>query len=293
MKKVKDEELAMIINNRTYDNYYDRLKLIATSLFTWEGLDEIGGNSRFLEQSLFELGKACFIKDEKLGYMTLKANPANYLNNYNLPTEIEAYSINYHKIYKLDEIVYIMNNEMQMPTSSTIELMAYRLYEAQRTIDVNISSQKTPILLEGDTKSILALKNAYMQYSGNMPVLFSKKDFDIGNKVNCVKTDAPFIVDKLELHKHEIMNECLTFLGINNANTDKKERLITDEVNSNNNMIAYCLNTFYKTRKKACDEINKKFFNGKEQVKIVINNDLTSLLNIDKNDIIEGVEDNG
>ena len=43
----------------------------------------------------------------------------------------------------------------------------------------------------------------------------------------------------MELHKHEIWNECMTFLGINNANTDKRERLITNEVDSNNDLINY------------------------------------------------------
>lgn len=286
MGKIKDEELAMIINNRTYIDYFNRLKLLAVSLFTWEGLDEIGGNSRFLEQSLFELGKACFIKDDTLGYMTLKANPANYLNNYNLPTEIEAFSINYHKTYKLDDIVYIMNNELQLPTAETIELMAYRLYETERTIDVNLQNQKTPIVFEGDDKSILSLKNAYMKFSGNVPVMFSRKNFDIQSKVNAMKTDTPFLIDKLELHKHEIWNEALTYLGINNANTDKKERLVTDEVNSNNDLIKYYLNCFYKTRKKACDEINNKFFNGKEQIKVTINKNVAELINAGVDGII-------
>lgn len=290
MKKIKEEELAMIINNRTYTDYINRLKLIAVSLFTWEGIDEIGGNSRFLEQSLYELGRACFIKDDKLGYMTLKANPSNYLNNYNLPTKVTAFSTNYNKEYNLDEIVYIMNNELQLPTCETLELMAYRLYETERSIDVNTQNLKTPILFEGDDKSILSLKNAYMKFSGNVPVMFSRKNFDIQSKINCLKTEIPYYIDKLELHKHNIWNEALTYLGINNANTDKKERLVKDEVNSNNDLINFYLNCFYKTRKQACDEINKKFFNGEEKIKITINKDIMKLINNLKNGIINTEE---
>lgn len=291
MSKINDEELAMIVNNKTYINYLNRLKLIAISLFTWEGLDDIGGDSRFLENVLYDYGKACFIKDDTLGYLTLKVNPHSYYNNYELPTEVEAYSIDYHKDYKLDEIVYIMNNELQMPTVETMELLAYRLYDIDRTIDVNVGAQKSPVLIEGDKQSILTLKNAYMQISGNMPVLFSKKSTDLQSKINAIKTDAPYIVDKLDVHKHEVWNEALTFLGINNANTEKRERLITDEVNSNNELIKYYLNCFYKTRKKACKEINNKFFNGEEKIKITINNDLSKLINIDNNDIIDLGED--
>ena len=258
---MKETDLAMNINNQTYIDYLDRLKLLATSLFTWEGLDEIAGTgaSRFLELSLFDFGRACFIKDDKLGYMALRVNPSDTLNIYQLPTKVQAWSIGYQKEFEFDDVVYIMNNELQIPTARTISQFAYRLYETERTIDVNLIAQKTPVLIEGDTKTILTLKNVYMQYSGNTPFIFGNKQFDISNKLNVLNTNAPYLIDKLELHKHEIWNEMLTYLGIDNANTDKKERLITDEVESNNEVINYYLNCFYKTRKKACLEINEKF----------------------------------
>ena len=281
----KETDLSMMINNKTYTDYLNRLRLIATSLFTWDKLDGYAGTgaSRFLEQSLYDNGRACFIEDSELGYLALKVNPSDKLNVYNLPTKVLAWSIGYNKEYAFDDVVYIMNNELQMPTADTIQLMAYRLYETERTIDTNLIAQKTPVLIEGDTKTILTLKNVYMQYSGNTPFIFGNKQFDISNKLNVLKTDAPYLIDKLENHKHEIWNEAMTYLGIDNANTDKKERLITDEVESNNELINYYLNCFYKTRKKACDEINSKY--GLD-VSIKLNKDVLDLLNANENDII-------
>lgn len=285
MKKMNETDLAMIINNKTYIDYLDRLKLLAVSLFKWKGLDDVAGfgASRFLELSLYENGRACFVKDESKGYLALKVNPTDKLNVYNLPVKVLAWSIGYNKTYDFDDIVYIMNNELELPTSNTLSLFAYRLYETERTIDVNLIAQKTPVLIEGDTKTILTLKNVYMQYSGNTPFIFGNKQFDISNKLNVLKTDAPYLVDKLELHKHEIWNEALTYLGIDNANTDKKERLITDEVESNNDLISYYLNCFYKTRKQACDLINEKYGLN---IEIELNKEITNLLNISENDII-------
>ena len=285
MKKMSETDLSMVINNQTYIDYLDRLKLIATSLFTWEKLDKYAGfgASRFLEQSLYEEGRACFVQDKELGYLALKVNPSDKLNVYNLPIKVIAWSIGYNKQYKFDDIVYIMNNELQLPTARTLQLMAYRLYETERTIDTNLIAQKTPVLIEGDTKTILTLKNVYMQYSGNTPFIFGNKQFDISNKLNVLKTDAPYLIDKLENHKHNIWNEAMTYLGIDNANTDKKERLITDEVESNNELINYYLNCFYKTRKQACDIINKKY---DLDIKIKLNKDVLDLLNIDEFDII-------
>ena len=286
---MSETEVSMLMNNATYTDYYDRLKLIAISLFTWDGLDDVCGTgaSRFLELCLYSQGRACFVKDDKLGYLALNANPSDKLNVYMLPEKIQAWSVGYTKSFDFDDTVFIMNNELMLPTRKSIELFAYRLYETERTIDVNLKAQKTPVLLEGDKKTMLTLKNAYMQYDGNNPFIFGSKTFELGSKINALKTDAPYLIDKLELHKHEIWNECLTYLGIDNANTDKKERLITDEVESNNEIIKYYLNCFYKTRKKACDEINKKYFYGVEQVTIKLNDEVLDLLNVNPEDIYD------
>ena len=282
---MKETDLAMSINNATYVDYLDRLKLVATSLFTWEGLDEVAGvgASRFLELALYENGRGVFFKDDELGYMALRVNPNDKFNVYMLPTKVICYSFEYNKEKDFNEVVYIMNNNLQKPTLETLKLFAYRLFEVERTIDTNLLAQKTPILIEGDTKTILTLKNVYMQYSGNTPFIFGNKQYDLSNKLSVLKTDAPYLIDKLILYKHEIWDEALTFLGINNANTDKKERLITDEVNSNNELINYYLNCFYKTRKEACDEINKKYGLN---IKIKLNKDILDLLEIDENKVI-------
>lgn len=286
MKKVQENDIAMYLNEFTQIDYIDRLRMLATSLFTWKGLDEVAGTgaSRFLEQVLYENGRACFVKDDKLGFMALRVNPSDKVNVYNLPVHVNAWSYEYNKRFNFNDIVYIMNNEIQKPTLETLKLFAYRLYETERTIDVNMMAQKTPVLIEGDTKTILTLKNVYMQYSGNTPVVFGNKQFDISNKLNVLKTDAPYIIDKLDVHKHQIFNDALTVLGINNANTDKKERLITNEVESNEQLVTYYLNCWYKTRKRACDEINKKF---NLDLEITLNKDVIDLLNKTGNDIID------
>lgn len=282
---MKENDLAMIVNNQTYIDFLDRLKLVATSLFTWEGLDEIAGvgASRFLELALYENGRAVFFKDDELGYLALRVNPNDKFNVYMLPTKVICYSFEYNKEKNFDDVVYIMNNNLQKPTFETLKLFAYKLYEIDRTSFTNLIAQKTPVLIEGDTKTILTLKNVYMQYSGNTPFIFGSKQFDLNNRLSVLKTDAPFLLDKLQLYKHDVWCEALTFLGINNANTDKKERLITDEVNSNNELINYYLNCFYKTRKDACDRINKKYGLN---ISIKLNKDIEELLDIDEEKVI-------
>lgn len=182
-----------------------------------------------------------------------------------------------------------MNNYDMYPTADAIRLFAYRLYNAERTIDVNIKAQKTPVLLLTDKKQELTLKQLYMKYDGNYPFIFGDKNlFTNGIKVECIKTEAPFISDKLEEYKKEVWNEALTYLGINNIIQDKKERLINEEASSNNELINYNLQSDLITRKKACKQFNE-LFNENIDVKVrsdlynIIKQELNSFPTIDTN----------
>lgn len=290
MKLKRDIDMAMLTNNATYIDYIDRLRLLSTSIFSWKNLDKVAGfgSERFLEQTLYEFGKACFVKDPELGFMVLRANPSDKLNVYQMPVKIMANSIGYEKQFKFDDVVYIMNNVLLKPTSATINLIAYRLYETERTIDVNLMAQKTPVLIQGDTKTILTLKQVYEQYSGNTPFIFGNKQFDVSNKLSAIKTDAPYIVDKLTQHKKDLMTEALNYLGIDNFFSDKKERLITAEAEGTEALTNFYLNCFYKTRQEACDMINEKFLKDSDvKIKLSVNRKEIAKLKDEINSIIE------
>ena len=291
-KKFTEQDLSALINNATYDDWFRRLQNIATNMFEWEGLDDVFGfgATRMLETSLFFYGRAAFYKDPEKSYLVLNANPSDKLNVYHLPARVMLWSIGYTKHVDFDDCVYIQNNFEEYPTSMTTQLYANRLYETERTMDVNRFGLKTPVLLEGDEKSMLTLKNVYMQYSGNMPVIFGRKNFNLTEKINSIDTKVDYLLDKLEDHKHDILNDYLTFLGINSANTDKRERMIVDEVKSNDDFIKYCLNIFYKPRLDACKRLNNKYGLN---IKVKVNSDLFGNVNLDDYDDYDNYDDLG
>ena len=153
----------------------------------------------------------------------------------------------------------VQNNWDRVPTAGTLELFAYRLYEAEQTAMVNIKAQKTPILLLVDENQRLTMTNLYEQYEGNRPFIFGDKNNLSEDKIKAINTGAPFVADKVMEYKKEIWNEALTFLGINNIMVDKKERLITDEANSNNELINLNLQSYLAPRQFACKQFNEKF----------------------------------
>lgn len=97
-----------------------------------------------------------------------------------------------------------------------------------------------------------------MQYEGNEPFIFANKNFET-NSIQVLKTDAPFIADRLSIEKNRIWNEAMLFLGINNNNMDKKERQISDEVNSNLEQISMSRQIGLNARRQGAKEINRMF----------------------------------
>ena len=97
-----------------------------------------------------------------------------------------------------------------------------------------------------------------MQYDGNEPFIFGDKNLDM-NGISVLKTDAPFVADKLMQLKFQIWNEALTYLGISNVNMHKKERLLNDEVTRNMGSTVASRYARLNARKEACKKINAMF----------------------------------
>jgi len=251
------------INNRTYTDFYYRLMMLARTVFEWEGLPN-GIDEKWIESYLYHEGECMFFYDERFGFMVAKTAHNGRLNEYDEPTTLRPIFTNYTagktKTYKNNtECVLIRNNDIPTPTIQTIDLFALRLMEIQRAIDVNINAMKTPVLIKCNSdKQKQSLKTAYEQWNGFEPVIYVDKLLDTAG-IDTLNTSAPIVFDKLQMQKHAIWNECMTFLGINNANMDKRERLVDDEVQANNEQIGLSASVMLKARQRAADQINKLF----------------------------------
>ncbi len=248
----------LLRNTLIFQDYYARLKNIALSIFKWDGLPDTC-NERFLEECLFNYGQAIFVDDSDIGFLNLKTTPASTVNVYDEPTAFTAYSTGYNKIFSADDCVYIRNNYLAKSTDSTILMYAEKLATLDRAIQVNTNAQKTPILIRCDDKTKRTLEAVYSQYSGDSPVIFGHKSLQ-EKPLEALKTEAPFVADKLREEKRAVWNEVLEFLGLNtNPSDKKKERLIVTEVDSNNEQTHIQAETMLLCRQKACEEINKKY----------------------------------
>lgn len=282
---------SSLLNTETYLNYLERLKQVAISQFEWLNLPS-SMNAQFLERCLYEFGKASLLKTKDYGFINAKAVGSSDLNIYMLPSSINCFSTDSlneeRKLYNgfLDEetseydyCVLVKNNQDMIPTEPTLRLFAWRLYEAERTCDTNIKAQKTPVLIVGDESLKLAMKNLFEKYEGNEPVVYADKKQLGTDTLRALKTDAPFIADKVMEYKKEIWNEALTFLGINNINVEKRERLVKEEANANNELVNLNLQNRLLVRKEACKQFNELFnLTGSNAIDVRVRSDLTNAI---------------
>ena len=253
------KSFAKQLNDWTFTDYYYRLMLIARSRFKWNNLPNFI-NEKWIERFLFNYGSCLFYEDKTKGFMVAKATPSNALNPYDEYTMFTPFGTNYmgEPLENYEECILIQNNDVLLPTSKTVQLYAYRLAEITRTIDVNVSAQKTPVVVLCNDKQKLTFKKVFQNVSDNEIAVFGDKNLDI-DAIKALRIDAPVVFDKLEIEKHNIWNECMTFLGFNNANQDKRERLVADEVSSNNEQVGASANVMLKSRQYACERINELF----------------------------------
>ena len=285
---------SAILNDSTYMDYLDRFKKVALSIFEWVNLPK-SMNARWLEMCLFYKGQASLLKDQKYGFINTNCASNGYINIYGLPTELNCYSFEYQENRRLytgldptednesqqyEEAILVQNNFESIPTCGTLELFAYRLYEAERTCDVNIKSQKFPVMVIVDENQRLMMENLYNQYDGNQPFIFGDKQQLDSNILKSINTEAPYVVDKLSEYKKEIWNDCLSFLGINNINIDKKERLITGEANANNEFVNLNLQSYLAPRLEACKQFNELFgLTGTDkEISVRVRSDLNNII---------------
>lgn len=246
-----------MLNDRAYLYYVQRFSELAMSVFKWENLPKTV-DERFLELTLYTDGQAVFFEDDA-GYLALQCIINGPLNVYRVPIRRRAFAVNgYQRDLSIDNSVIIYNNRLRTNTEPDMRWYARRLYDLDRTIDVNARMQKTPAFVRATEEQRLTMLNVYKEFDGNAPAIFADKNLDLQN-MQVLDLGAPFVGDKLYQLKTQIWNEALTYLGISNLTIQKKERVNTDEVTRSMGGTIASRYSRLEARRQACEEINKMF----------------------------------
>lgn len=251
----KRATLTDLLNENTARCLYDRARLIAMNAHEWTGLPA-GIEPRHIEKLLFNHGKAIFFKDPGMSFMCLQADETGQQNVNGDPLSYRATGFGYSEVYDADDCVIIENNILRLATHPFIMYFVGKLTEAERTMDVNVKACKTPVVFACDDKDVLTFKRIFQMVDGNVPAIFADKGLNL-ESVQAFQTGVKFMGNELMDYKRSVEADLLTFLGQNNTPMEKRERLITDEANANNQLIQSFADLQLEARKRACEAINK------------------------------------
>lgn len=250
---------SRVVEMRMYQRVLTELAL---NRFTWNGLPA-GMTGRFIEMMLLRDGLCVFYFDRSVErFLSLRATGTGPINIYDNPTKFTVIGNGQFpsKTLKADECVPIWCNYLRIPDMDIVTVFADKLANVSRTIDINLQQQRKPYILTVPEERRLAAMNVLRQLSDGEMAILGNETLDLNNMIQAFNTQVhPQLVLNTMSAKQKIWNECMTLLGINNANQEKRERMVVDEVSANDEQVEMNRTVSLAARREACDAINTRW----------------------------------
>ena len=154
------------------------------------------------------------------------------------------------------DCVIIWAHASHKPVAALIDWYIERIADIETTISMNLFAHKLPRLVVVAPEDEARVKNLVDAIdAGETKIFLSASDIDAIK--NVLDGGGTYIIDKLHQYKQNVENELLTLMGINNTPHEKAERLITDEANSNNQLISTCGDCFKDVIDQCCEDVRE------------------------------------
>lgn len=265
---------ALYKNDIAYRTFFDLLKTMYMAKFDWvaEGIFSTI-DTRILEEILFYEGRATIFRENVSGMIFVLPFIGGKLQGVyakNRPTRVHSPRFgqavdDYNSIVIYEKNSHtsgILSSEI-IPPITVVSYYAAQLSNISRAMDVNLSSLRTPLIFSGDEKQKLTIENLMSQYDANQEFLFiadrNNKGVNDPVPITAIQTGVPFYADKFQSLFSQKWQEAMTSIGIQNANVEKKERLLVDEVNSNNTQVSAVTYSQLLARQAGAEEAMDKF----------------------------------
>lgn len=254
-------------NNYSYNFYcrylYDKLKAV----FKFS-LPETFGEELF-KNALFANGYVTILPSDEFGLLAQWGAGGGYTVNYTPRFVLVANPLlpdisGKELIIDEDCAVIRLNGEW----SGVLDLVSYyaeKMALASQAVDTNLINSKIAYIFAAKDKAqAQTFKKALDRiYDGEPAVILDKSLFDEEGKpawnAFTQKPKEIYLVADLLDDLAKIEDEFDTRIGIPNANTDKRERLITDEVNANNVETAILADDWLEHIRAGCDRVREMY----------------------------------
>lgn len=150
------------------------------------------------------------------------------------------------------DVVIGYAQKSKKPVEAIVNYYIEKIVDVELTMRSQLKAMKTPWLISCDSENESKLKRLFEKINNDEVVLYVSAD-EV-QALSVLNTNTPYHLTNLYGLYKSYHDELKTFLGINNTGTtEKKEHLITSEVNANNEIIAKNKDNFFESLK-AFDE---------------------------------------
>lgn len=247
-------------NSTTYYYYMDMLFRKAMSIYIIEGMPENWDYDYFMSVLLSQ-GVIC-VTDTALGVIPLRCGLSG-INVYNHPTTaIIANPVlgNLDRIIDEDCTIIKMSHTYRSDIMPICDRYATLLAQCDSSISVNLQNSKVTFIALASSKQVAqSMRAMYDKISAGEPAVFVKGDQINGDNILYNHVKENFIASDVQILKRKLMSEFLTEIGVNNTNTDKRERLTDDEVQANNGEVQLNAGYWFDNIKEGIEQTNKMF----------------------------------
>lgn len=231
--------------------------MLACNRFKWKckGLNPEFRYSKLIEYYLACKGQ-CFIDVETMSVM--QGVMIGDLDEFGDPTKFEIFGYNGEgrKIKSINEVIWIRNNNLCIPTLYYILKYCNRINKIETTMDLNINAQKTPFVIETDPLINFSMKNIFDDIEKMSDVVMVDQSKSLTDNVKILDLNVPYLVDQLHDQKINEENELMRFLGVDTVQ-EKNAHMIYAEIQNTNEIVDNFTDIFVSERKNALKNAEK------------------------------------
>jgi hypothetical protein len=262
---VVNPSTAHYIDNFTAKFYTRYFLQKAMSVFKWE-LPELWDKDYFL-YTLYTWGFIAVLNTDKFGVIPQQCTLTGY-NLFYAPKRITVTNPIMPETIERDidkDCVLLKLTPDYAGILDLIYFYASKMALASSALNVNLLNSKLAYLFTAKNKSVAeSFKKMYDQIASGEPASIIDRNLldPDGNKTwdfFSQNLQQNYIASDILTDMRKIEQQFDTDIGIPNANTDKRERLITDEVNANNVETATRCELWLEELKKGCEKVKAMF----------------------------------
>lgn len=251
-------------------NMYERvLGELAMNRFKWTGFPE-SVDTRFIEMQLHSHGLVIVFKDLSTNtrpgtdrIFALRGTPSGSPNMMGNPVAFTLSGPGMSQHFQglqlsAKRCVPIWPNFYRLTDWDIVSTYSRKLAKIDRTIEINMESARRTKILVYDENTRLSAENINRSIDAGEPAIRVK--YDLGQMITALDLGVdPKSIETLSVVRSRLWAEAMGLLGINNANQDKKERLVESEVSANDDQVDNMRFVNLNARQQACEQMREMF----------------------------------